>query len=39
MSGGKGEEARRVGAILKWMRAHEEEMARAVETWRASLKS
>jgi succinyl-diaminopimelate desuccinylase len=30
MSGGKGEEARRVGAILKWMRAHEEEMARTV---------
>jgi succinyl-diaminopimelate desuccinylase len=30
MSAGKGEEARRVGAILKWMSAHEEEMARAV---------
>jgi acetylornithine deacetylase/succinyl-diaminopimelate desuccinylase family protein len=30
MSAGKSEEARRVGAILKWMRAHEEEMARAV---------
>jgi succinyl-diaminopimelate desuccinylase len=30
MSAGKGEEARRRGAILKWMRAHEEEMARAV---------
>jgi len=30
MSAGKSEEARRVAAILKWMRAHEEEMARAV---------
>jgi succinyl-diaminopimelate desuccinylase len=30
MSAGKGEEARRVGAILKWMRAQEEDMARAV---------
>src|SRR3984957_17540364 len=30
MSAAKSEETRRVGAILKWMRAHEEEMARAV---------
>jgi succinyl-diaminopimelate desuccinylase len=30
MSVRKSQEARRVGAILKWMRAHEEEMARAV---------
>jgi succinyl-diaminopimelate desuccinylase len=30
MSVRKSGEARRVGAILKWMRAHEEEMARAV---------
>jgi len=30
MSAGKSEEGRRVGAILKWMRAHQEEMARAV---------
>lgn len=30
MSVRKSEEARRVGAILKWMRAHEEEMARVI---------
>jgi succinyl-diaminopimelate desuccinylase len=30
MSARKSREARRVGAILKWMRAHEEEMTRAV---------
>src|SRR5580704_6092632 len=30
MSVKKSEEARRAGAILKWMRAHEEEMARVV---------
>jgi hypothetical protein len=30
MSARKSDEARRVGAILKWMGAHEEEMARAV---------
>jgi acetylornithine deacetylase/succinyl-diaminopimelate desuccinylase family protein len=30
MRAGKSEEARRAGAILKWMRAHVEEMARAV---------
>jgi succinyl-diaminopimelate desuccinylase len=30
MSARKSEQARPVGAILKWMRAHEEEMARAV---------